>query len=79
VGELGARILLLFTHDFAAPTKDLLVPVPLLDVLDALFGGKSWVYSHQVKFNSAFANAYVNFTHWIVTKILYLRPEVPDK
>ena len=44
-GELGAQMLLLLARDFAAPERipNLLKPVPLLDVIDTLFGNKSWV------------------------------------
>jgi hypothetical protein len=71
MGELAARTLLLVTRDFASPMqsghRDLLKPVRLLDFLDRLFGDK-WAGDERPKFDTAFAHAYVNFTHWIVTK-----------
>jgi len=80
LGELGARILLLIARHFAAPLKDcrrdLLEPVRLLDFLRTLFGSNLWAgYNHQ-KFDAGLNNAYVNFTHWIVTKDPM--PEVPN-
>ena len=74
LGELCARTLILVARDFAAPlgadcTRDFLQPVPLLEFLGKLFGSKSWAGDdNQAKFNEAFRNAYVNFTHWILTK-----------
>jgi hypothetical protein len=72
MGELAARALLLVARDFTAPEhvsgRDLLKPVRLLDFLNTLFGNKKWAGSDQLKFDTAFADAYVNFTHWIVTK-----------
>jgi hypothetical protein len=74
-GELGARILLLLARDFAAPTdcefgRDLLKPVTLLTVIDTLFGNTTWAGSAECRaeYTRAFGSAYVNFTHWIVTK-----------
>ena len=72
MGELAARVLLLVARDFTAPKhicgRDLLKPVRLLDFLDTLFGNKKWAGSDRLTFDTAFADAYVNFTHWIVTK-----------
>jgi hypothetical protein len=71
LGELCARILLLTARDYAAPIHDshrnLLKPVRLLDVLNKLFGTTTWGGSNQEHFNRAFADAYVNFTHWMTT------------
>ena len=71
MGELAARTLLLVARDFSAPiqdhNRDLLKAVRLLDFLDTLFG-KEWAGPKRSEFDTAFANAYVNFTHWIVTK-----------
>ncbi len=70
MGELAARTLLLVARDFTGPMqgghRDLLNR--LLDFLDRLFGGKEWAGRKRSKFETAFANAYVNFSHWIVTK-----------
>jgi hypothetical protein len=80
LGELGARILLLTARDYAAPTKpfrNLLEPVRLLVFIEKLFGTTEWGGSDQGKFDSAFADAYVNFTHWIVTKEAL--PEQPSR
>jgi hypothetical protein len=78
LGELCGRILLLTARDYAAPTHDsyrnLLKPVRLLDVLNKLFGTNAWAGSDQEEFSSAFADAYVNFTHWMTT-----RDPLPDK
>ena len=79
-GELGARILLLIARDFAAPIEDrwrnLLEPVRLLDFFHVLFGSKQWAGCNQQQFNAALDGAYVNFTHWIVTRDPM--PEVPN-
>jgi hypothetical protein len=82
IGELAARILLLLARDFAAPVKrgripNLLKPVPLLKVIDTLFGNTSWTAEHRSKYEEAFRTAHVNFTHWIVTKDPL--PETPDQ
>jgi hypothetical protein len=82
--ELAARILLLLARDFAAPVqlgggRNLLKPVPLLSVIDTLFGNTTWAGSDEcrVKYKDAFGKAYVNFTHWIVTKDPL--PKIPDQ
>ena len=71
MGELAARTLLLVARDFSVPiqdhNRDLLTPVRLLDFLDTLLG-EEWAGPKRSEFDAAFANAYVNFTHWIVTK-----------
>ncbi|KAF8806748.1 hypothetical protein BYT27DRAFT_7223930 [Phlegmacium glaucopus] len=82
IGELGARILLLLARDFAAPVKpgrgrDLLKPVPLLTVIDTLFGNATWAGERRTEYVKAFGAAHVNFTHWIVTKDPL--PEMPDQ
>ena len=72
IGELGARILLLLARDFAAPMvgrgRNLLKHVPLLTVIDTLFGNTTWAGEHRTEYVKAFGAAHVNFTHWIVTK-----------
>jgi hypothetical protein len=69
LGELCARILLLLARDYVTTIHwDLLKPVRLLEVLGKLFGTKKWASSNQEQFNDAFADAHVNFTHWIVTQ-----------
>lgn len=75
LGELSARTLLLIARDFAAPQvtqksqKNLLKPVGVLEFLHHLFGHDSWAApDDQSKFENAFRNAHVNFTHWMVTK-----------
>jgi hypothetical protein len=80
IGELGARILLL-ARDFATRAERERVPnlresVPLLTVIDTLFGNTSWTAEHRNEYSEAFGTAYVNFTHWIVTKDPL--PEMPD-
>jgi hypothetical protein len=81
LGELSARILLLIARDYAAPIeqsrRNYLKPVLLMDVLSKLFGTTTWAGSNQEKFNNAFANAYVNFTHWVVTRDPL--PETPSR
>ena len=72
LGELCARILLLIAHDYVAPIdhnscRNLLKPVRLLDVLNKVFRKATWASSNQEQFNCAFADAYVNFTHWMIT------------
>jgi hypothetical protein len=71
MGELAARALLLFARDFTAPIReqrrDLLKPVRLLDFFSKIFGNNAWAGEHQSSFDSAFIDAYINFTHWIVT------------
>jgi hypothetical protein len=78
LGELCARILLLTARDYAAPIGrsqlNYSKPVRLLDFLSKLFGTKTWARQNQEKFDNAFAEAYVNFTHWIVT-----RDSLPEK
>jgi hypothetical protein len=81
LGELAARILLLLARDYAAPAegsgRNFLKPVPLLEVIHKLFGKDMWGGVNQGRFEDAFRNAHVNFTHWIVTKDPL--PEVPDQ
>jgi hypothetical protein len=81
LGELAARILVLTARDYAAPIERLgrnyLKPVRLLDVLGKLFGTTTWANQNQAKFDNAFAKAYVNFTHWIVTRDPL--PEIPSR
>jgi hypothetical protein len=83
-GELAARILLLLARDFAAPVerdrgRNLLKPVPLLTVIDNLFGNTLWAGTaeHRSEYDQAFRTAHVNFTHWIVTKDPL--PEMPNQ
>ncbi|KIL57071.1 hypothetical protein M378DRAFT_16508 [Amanita muscaria Koide BX008] len=79
LGELFARTLLLIARDFTVlqdGVLDLLKPVCLVDYLDKLFG-KAGHWANRAdrrQFNDAFSKAYVNFTHWIVT-----RDRLPDK
>ena len=74
LGELGACTLLLIARDFAAPLhssrngRNLLKPVPLMHFLDTLFGKDIFDPSDRQKFEKAFGNAHVNFTHWISTR-----------
>jgi hypothetical protein len=74
IGELGARTLLLVARDFTAPKQesdglpDLLRPVLLLDLLDNLFGNKTWCGGDRGCFEHAFGGTFINFTHWIITK-----------
>jgi hypothetical protein len=81
IGELGVRILLILARDFAAPMvgrrRNLLSPVPLLTVIDTLFGNTTWTGEHRTDYVEAFRAAHVNFTHWIVTKDPL--PEMPDQ
>jgi hypothetical protein len=82
IGELGTRILLILARDFATRVErervpNLCKPVPLLTVIDTLFGNTSWTAEHGSEYNEAFGTAYVNFTHWIVTKDPL--PEMPDQ
>jgi hypothetical protein len=80
LGELAARTLLLIARDLAS-TQDLsstqehweyiLKPLPLSQLLKKLLGHEEWMGSNngdREKFTKAFQNAYVNFTHWMVTK-----------
>jgi hypothetical protein len=71
LGELIARTLLLIARDFAAPKKGkgryLLVPVTVMNFLCTLFS-EEWATTNQSKFETAFRNAHVNFTHWMTTK-----------
>ena len=82
-GELCARLLLLIARDFTAPrhplrkSRNLLKPVRLMDFFRTLFGRDIFDPSDQPKFDKAFGNAYVNFTHWISTRDPI--PEEPDK
>jgi hypothetical protein len=82
-GELAARILLILARDFAAPKDDrgvpnLLKPVPLLTVINGLFGNELWgTAEDRQKYDQAFGTAHVNFTHWVVTKDPL--PETPDR
>jgi hypothetical protein len=72
LGELGVRTLMILARDFAAPRhshgRDLLKPVPLLGFLDTLFGRDIFTPSDRVKFEKAFGEAHVNFTHWMITR-----------
>jgi hypothetical protein len=68
LGELAARTLLIIARDFATPDPNLLNPILLLDFLDTLFGNKSWRNSGSTPLADTFADTYVDFTHWIVTK-----------
>ena len=86
LGELAARILILTARDYAIPYPNVwrnhLKPVRLLDVLHKLFGSTTWANTkkdnkNQEKFDIAFADAYVNFTHWIVTRDPL--PEIPSR
>ena len=82
IGELAARLLLILARDDAAPkgrnfVPNLLEPVSLIDVLDALFGNKTWADKYRSNYEGAFSTAYVNFTHWILTKDPL--PEDPDQ
>jgi hypothetical protein len=83
-GELAARILLILARDFAALVernrgRNLLKPVPLLTVIDNLFGDTFWAGTAEDRseYDDAFGTAYANFTHWIVTKDPL--PEMPDQ
>lgn len=82
IGELGARTLLLIARDFTAPKRpldcipDLLQPVLLLGFLDNLFGRTTWCGNDRPKFEHALGKAFINFTHWMVTKDPL--PEDPD-
>ncbi|KDR70163.1 hypothetical protein GALMADRAFT_103308 [Galerina marginata CBS 339.88] len=80
-GEIGARILVLLARDFAAPEKDgsldILTPVPLLKMINTLFGETPWQGNgYKEEFAKAFGSAYVNFTHWVITLDYF--PESPD-
>jgi hypothetical protein len=81
LGELAARVLLLTARDYASSTNDFpfgfVKPVPLLSVLEKLFGKATWGGSDQGSFNAAFEGAYVNFSHWITTRDPL--PEKPSK
>jgi hypothetical protein len=72
LGELAARILILTARDYATRLPEAwtshLKPMRLLDVLNQLFGSMTWADRNQQAFNTAFSDAYVNFTHWIVTR-----------
>ena len=79
MGELAARFLLLAARDYAAPIdneghRNLLKPVPLLDVLQMLFGNNDWC---DQSFKTAFSDAFVNFTHWGITKDFL--PKTPSR
>jgi hypothetical protein len=81
LGELVARTLLILARDYAAPIqtrgRNLLKPVRLLDVMNKLFGKDTWGGSNQASFDKAFCGAYVNYTHWVVTRDPL--PEKPDR
>jgi hypothetical protein len=81
LGELVARTLFILARDYAAPLKlpgrDLLKPVRLLDVMNKLFGNSTWGGSNQERFDDVFRSAYVNYTHWVVTRDPL--PEKPDR
>jgi hypothetical protein len=68
LGELAARTLLIIARDFATPDPTIINPILLLDFLDTLFGNKSWRNSGSTLLADTFADTYVDFTHWIVTK-----------
>jgi hypothetical protein len=72
LGELAARTLLLIARDFSSSAQvhweHLLQPLPVSDLLRNLFGDNWMVPENTKSFEEAFGNAYVNFTHWIVTK-----------
>ncbi|KAF8324209.1 uncharacterized protein EI90DRAFT_3076333 [Cantharellus anzutake] len=76
MGELAARFLLLTARDYAAPSQEghrnLRDPVPLLGFLQSLFGPIIWD-----AFQESFSNAFVNFTHWAVTRDFL--PEMPPR
>lgn len=80
LGEVAARFLLLTARDFTAMKQekgDFLKPVCLLDVLDSLLCKNEWEEGEREEFETPFASAYVNFTHWIVTEENL--PDVPDE
>ena len=75
LGELASRILFIIARDFAAPYNDdgegrnLLELVPLLLLIDKLFGNTAWCPPEErTLFVAAFGNTYVNYTHIIVSK-----------
>jgi hypothetical protein len=72
IGELASRILLLTARDYASSRENFpfgfVQPVPLLSVVEKLFGTPTWGGSVQDSFDKAFEKAYVNFSHWITTK-----------
>ena len=74
IGELAARTLLLIARDSALQTRkpaacpDMLTPVPFLRFFDTLFGNGDWTNPHRESFEASFGGAYLNFTHWIITK-----------
>jgi hypothetical protein len=73
LGEVAAR-------DFTALKQengDFLKPVRLLDVLDFLLCKDEWKEGEREEFETPFADAYVNLTHWIV--IEENLPDVPDE
>ncbi|KAF8321931.1 uncharacterized protein EI90DRAFT_3078526 [Cantharellus anzutake] len=76
MGELAARFLLLTARDYAAPSQEghrnLRDLVPLLGFLQSLFGPIIWD-----AFQESFSNAFVNFTHWAVTRDFL--PETPPR
>lgn len=80
LGGIAARLLLLTARDFTAikmAKGDFLKPVRFLDVMDALLCRDEWDGDDRAAFENAFSNAYVNFTHWIVTEDSL--PDVPDE
>ena len=81
LGELVARMLFILARDYAAPfyslVPDLLKPVRVLDVMNKLFGNSTWGGSNQGQFDDTFKSAYVNYTHWVVTRDPL--PEKPDR
>jgi hypothetical protein len=77
LGELAAQTLLIIARDFATPDSNLLNPILLLDFLDKLFGNKLWRDGGSTLLADTFADTYVDFTHWIVTKDSVF--EAPDQ
>jgi hypothetical protein len=80
LGEVAARLLLLTARDITAVKQengDFLKPVRLLDVLDSLLCKDEWEEGERENFETPFAGAFVNFTHWIVTEENL--PDVPDE
>ncbi|KAF8491535.1 hypothetical protein JB92DRAFT_1266106 [Gautieria morchelliformis] len=89
MGELGARLLLLLARDLTVLNKNKVQgllkpalweefpkPVELLQMLETLLG-KNWAGEKASAFNDAFGEAYVNFTHWMMTEEAL--PEEPDR
>ena len=75
ISELAARTVLLIARDYAAPRKkrkreapDMLKPTSFLSFFDELFGNDAWSDEYRENFEQAFGKAFINFTHWIITK-----------